>query len=560
MFGDRPAASATATLERLAVTAYDLQVHLRPADAAMSVVARMTLRNDGAEALKEVALEISGGLHWESVSVRGGSGLGKAPFRETVVDTDADHTGTASEVVVTLPEALAAKGTVEVSAIYSGVMARSAARLERIGVPEDQATAADWDEVGAGGTFLRGFGNALWYPVAGPPVFLGDGAAMVRAAGEQRGRNAAATMRLRLEVEYVGEAPGLAFLCGEMEPLRGITENADAPVADAPGVATAELRLPELGFRLPTIFVTDRPAATSRDGLISAVTADESALPRYAGAAGRVAPVLREWMGPTPREPLYVIDHAGQAFAEGALLVTPMAPAKRETGTAELDYTVTQAMAHAWFRSRQVWMEEGVAHLMQLLWMERTGGRAAALAQMGEENHGLALAEAGGGETSAEARTEVFYRTKAADVLWMLRGLVGDSAMKRVLTQFARGNLDAAGLERGLEAESGKDLKWFFDDWVLHDRGLPELEIVNVAVRAGLVAVEVKNDGGAAAEVPVTVRAGGLTATETLRVAGHGTASVRVVFQGQPEEVQVNDGSVPEGIAGVHVRKLGATP
>jgi len=37
--------------------------------------------------------------------------------------------------------------------------------------------------------------------------------------------------------------------------------------------------------------------------------------------------------------------------------------------------------------------------------------------------------------------------------------------------------------------------------------------------------VEVRNAGGAAAEVPVTVRSGTLTATERLRVPGGGTAS-----------------------------------
>ena len=574
MAGERPSASAVAKTERLAVTSYDLEVHLRPADGTMSVLARMVLRNDGAEPLKEIALEISGGLHWESVSAVAGGLSSKLPLRQTVVDTDADHTGSAAEAVLTLPQPLGPKQTVEISAIYSGVVERTAARLERIGVPEADATAAEWDEVGAGGTFLRGFGNVLWYPVASPPVFLGDGAAMVRETGEQRARNAAARMHLRLVVEYVGEAPSLAFLCGRMEPLLAVSENRDAPVAEAPGVATAEVRMEELGFRLPTIFVADQPAVASRDGLVSAVTTDASGLPRFAGSAAKVAPVLREWMGPEPKQPVYVIDHPGQAFEDGALLVMPMAaPAGTDALTAELDYTVAEALGHAWFGSREVWLDEGVAHLMQLLWLERADGRAAALQQMDSEMHALALAEAsaGGGEALVEARTEVFYRTKAAAVLEMLRGLVGDAAMRKVLTAMAAGkpaDVDSAGFERSLEAESGKDLRWFFEDWVMHDRGLPELRIMAVAVRplagaggktdGSLVVVEVRNDGGAAAEVPVTVRSGGLTATERLRIAGHSVASTRVVFQGRPDEVQVNDGSVPEMLESTHVRRVTA--
>ncbi len=577
--GDRPPASVVATTERLAVTSYDLELHLRPADGALSALARMVLRNDGAEPLKEIALEISGGLHWESVSAVDGGRTAKLPLRETVVDTDADHTGSAAEAVLTLAAPLGPKQTVEISAIYSGTVARSAARLERIGVPEADATAADWDEVAASGTFLRGFGNVLWYPVAAAPVFLGEGATLLRATGEQRARNAAARMHLRLVVEYVGEAPSLAFLCGQMEPLRAVSENQDAPVAEAPGIATAELQMGELGFRLPTIFVVNQPAVASRDGLVSAVTADASALPRFAGSAAKVALVLRDWLGAAPKQPMFAIDHPGQAFEDGGLLVTPMAaPAGPAAGAAELDYTVAEVLAHAWFRSREVWLDEGVAHLMQLLWLERTDGRAAALEQMEGETHALALVEgsADGGEPLAGSgaegpRSEVFYRTKAAAVLGMLRGLVGDVAMRKVLTQMAAAQASAvttAAFEHALETESGKDLRWLFDDWVLRDRDLPELSIVAVAVRplggaagradGSLVVVEVKNDGGAVAEVPVTVRSGGLTATERLRIAGHSAASTRVVFQGQPSEVQVNDGSVPEMIASTHIRRVTA--
>jgi hypothetical protein len=67
-----------------------------------------------------------------------------------------------------------------------------------------------------------------------------------------------------------------------------------------------------------------------------------------------------------------------------------------------------------------------------------------------------------------------------------------------------------------------------------------------------LVAVDVQNDGFAAAEVPVTVRSGSLSATEKLRIGGRATASVRIVFQGTPETVQVGDGSVPEVRTPVH--------
>jgi hypothetical protein len=56
--------------------------------------------------------------------------------------------------------------------------------------------------------------------------------------------------------------------------------------------------------------------------------------------------------------------------------------------------------------------------------------------------------------------------------------------------------------------------------------------------------------------VPVTVRSGTLTSTQTLRVMARSSASTRMVFPGVPEEVQVNDGSVPEMTASIHTRKI----
>ncbi len=75
-----------------------------------------------------------------------------------------------------------------------------------------------------------------------------------------------------------------------------------------------------------------------------------------------------------------------------------------------------------------------------------------------------------------------------------------------------------------------------------------------------LVAVEVQNNGSADAEVPVTVRSGSLTNTLPLRVAAHSRATVRVPFEANPEEVLVNDGSVPESRAAVHRRSIGSLP
>ncbi len=546
-------------------TAYDLDVHLAPARAEVTVRARFTVRNDSAATQRYVPLQVSSSLHWESVA-----GDGVASFGQHEIDTDADHTGRASEAIVTLGKPVAPGGSVEMTAFYTGEVHASAERLERIGAPLTEAGRADWDAVTPELTALRGFGDVLWYPVAAEPVFLGDGAKLFQAVGRGRLRQAGATIRLRLSVEYVGDPPDAAIFCGRREPLVGVSENKDVPVAESPGVATVEFETATLGFRSPSLFVTDRAPTVTDDTLIAAVTDRYDAVPAYAAAAELVRPLLTEWLGTAPETQLQVIDHAGQPFEDDAFLVLPM----RAASPAELAPSLVQSLAHVWFRSERAWLDQGVPQLMSLLWLEQTKGRQAAVNTIQQGANALALAETEVAPNSGQALAplvkeqagasdDVFYRTKAAAVLWMLRSIAGEDALKQALRRY-RGAKDAdpKTFEVLLEAASAKDLRWFFDDWVYRDRGLPDLTIAGVTPRelpavggkpAGwLVAVEVRNEGDAAAEVPVTVRSGELTATAMLRVAAKATASTRILFQAVPEEVLVNDGSVPEVRAGMH--------
>ena len=55
---------------------------------------------------------------------------------------------------------------------------------------------------------------------------------------------------------------------------------------------------------------------------------------------------------------------------------------------------------------------------------------------------------------------------------------------------------------------------------------------------------------------PVTVRSADNSATQRVLVPAHGQAVQRVLIRGKPIEVQVNDGTVPETQASVHLTKL----
>ena len=102
------------------------------------------------------------------------------------------------------------------------------------------------------------------------------------------------------------------------------------------------------------------------------------------------------------------------------------------------------------------------------------------------------------------------------------------------------------------------NLNWLFADWIDADHGLPDFTIDKVfpnAVQSGnwLVSVTISNAGYAAAEVPVTVRSATNTTTERVFVPARGTVTPRILVQGKPTEVQVNDGTVPETQASVHI-------
>ncbi len=567
-------------------TAYDLDLHLNPAKAGIAARARLTVRNDGTQPLTRLAMQLSSTLVWTSIALESPTGVTPLPFVQHRINTDSDHTGVAREAVVTLPQPLAPGEQLNLVALYSGTVPLSGERLERIGAPATDATAADWDVIGDTGTWLRGYGNVLWYPTANAPEFLGDGAQLFNSVGLTKLHEQTAAIRLRLTVAYKGDPPDAVYFCGQRKLLTVVNEGKDLPVTESPGIATAEFATRALGFRTPSLFVTDRPPTVTDGALLSAVTDQLGVLNQYAAGATKVQPLLIDWLGTSPLEPLSILDHDGQPFEDNALLVAPMHGGE----PLELAPVLVHTLAHAWFRSSHVWLDEGVAQFLSLLWIEQTSDLNAVLAKLQSDAATLALAEpeikdpksaaaqpatpalastSDEGQSLIDAHSEVYYRTKAAAVLWMLRSIAGDDALKKTLTLYRQSpakDTDPEEFERLLEQQSHSDLRWFFEDWVYHDRSLPDLSIVNVATRqipdssktegGWLIAVDVRNDGDAVAEVPVTVRSGSLTATEKLRIPGRSNAATRILFQGTPDEVLVNDGTVPELRTSFHTKKV----
>ena len=542
----------------VAITGWDLDVHLAPREQSMEVHARVKVRNDGAAALGEIPLQLSSTLHFEAIGA-GGRGV---PFAQNTIASDADHTGHLEEAAIGLEQPLAPGAELTLDVDYGGTIRLSAERLTAIGAPKETAEESDWDRIAEDFTGVRGFGNVVWYPVSSAPVKLGEGATVFAEIGRQKLADQDATASIRITDEFFDQPPNAAILDGHFVAL---DKPRSMPTASFPGVITASLPPTRLGFETPSFFLARRSVTEGQGLRVLATDADAASAQRYVAAAGMAEPLIRRWLGEKKHEEATILElpEVMDAPAEtGNVFLTPLST----DDPPHLAPVVVHALAHAAFWSARPWLDEGVASFLSALWIESKDGQTAALENLNAERPALALAEPGtpgegSGEDLLHARSAVYYRTKAAYVLWMLRELAGDQALANALQSYDPGrDTSPEYFEHLVERACGRDLGWFFGDWVYRDRGLPDLSIGGVypsreAHQQTLVAIDIRNDGYAQAEVPVTVKGLGGSSTERVRIPAHGRITYRMTFNESPAEVDVNDGTVPEVEDSIH-RKI----
>lgn len=558
------------------VTSLDLDVRLYTAAHQIAVRGLLAVRNEGKSPLSRIPLQISSSLNWEQVRVEGKS----VPISVATLNSDADHTGQLNEASVPLAQPLAPGAEIMLDVTYSGTIAPTAQRLLAVGTPEDLALRSDWDEISVPFTGLRGFGNVVWYPVSSVPAILGDGAQLFDEIGRQKLSLTGAHFRLRLTVEFPhGEAPTVALINGH--PAALTVKDTGGLDPGVTGTATASLENSVLGFEAPSIFVAARKEHAATNLGAWTLPEDEVAVQAWTDAATAVTPFIESWLGPHPRSQLTLLDlpdPQDAPYATGALLAVSL----HESSAGELKGVLVHALAQAYMQPISqpppAWLGEGVPTFLESVWVEKNQGREHALGVLEADRAALALAEPSSpgesaGEPLAVATSPLYYRAKAAYVLWMLRELAGDHALSAALRGSISGPDAVAGTNHEPPASGSslqdllkkagvtRDLSWFFSDWVNTDKGLPDLSIVSVfhnAAQGGtyLVAVNVANNGYAAAEVPLTVRTAATEVTEQVLVPARSSVVRRLLVTGPPTQVQVNDGSVPETQASEHVTDI----
>ena len=602
--------------------AYDLEIHIDPHQHWLAVEGTLELRNISGKPQTEAALQISSSLRWLSVQHDGAA----MEWLAQSYTSDIDHTGMLSEAIVKFDRPLAPGQSLRLTVRYAGTVTRDATRLERIGTPRQVALRSDWDQIGDNFTALRGAGFVAWYPVSTEAASLSAGNELFEALRDWRERQASAVMRVKLRVEAqsrpsepIAGSPGTPQEAQAEKARLTFVGNGAAIGQDSGGkeketeldgsrtVLAQEFR----GVEPVLVMLKDAASTTDRPNVAAYYTAAHTSLARdYMAAVEAVILPLEEWFQPQlgrsgktagigkAQSKVVLVELADPEtlpYQTGSYSFMPLRAATR----AAAEVAMARVVAEAMLDSRRAWVRDGLAGFAQALIRERQGGRKAALDYLGQFGSTLAEAEAqsvgaaakvNSASASADApqpqqaksglageppatraqplvvtADEIYLRTKAAYVWWMLRDMVGDVKLQAALAAYrAAEDRDTGYVQRLIEQQFSprRDLEQFFDDWVYRDRGLPQLRIVSALARKTLgeqtvTAVTVENLGEAGCEVPVIVRGGGIEARASLLVPGKGKAIMRVPLAATPTEVEVNDGSVPESSRERHVMQVG---
>jgi hypothetical protein len=531
--------------EALTFTNYNLDVRIEPEQQRLGVRGKIMLRNDSAATQKNLVLQISSTLTWKSIQIAGKP----VQFETHEYTSDIDHTGALSEAIVNLPHEVSPKGTVELEIGYEGVIPLDTTRLTRIGVPEGKAKQSDWDQISKSFTAVRGIGYVAWYPVATEAASLADSDAVPEAIGRWVVRHAETTMDLRFE----STSDQKVYFNGTAGAIEG--------TADGSNVARA-FSLVEPGVSVPTFVMADYQKLPSQEFLdVEYLAGQEETAKDYAEAAAQIDPTVQVAGGSKSLRILGLPDGNASAFVTQGMLLTPLG--SDLTNEAELD--MVYAIARQQAPSPRAWIQEGLAHYAQVAFVEEHKGLQSALDYLNAHRTGLVDTDkTPGSETTRSlinAPDDLYLQAKSMFVWWMLQDMLGGLPKEALLSYHANEDKEPTYMQRLIAGHSKRDLQWYFDDWVYHDRGLPDFRVASVFSRPldnnrFLVTITVDNLGRAGAEVPVLLKIDGGEVRQRVEVRGLSKASLRIEASSKPLEVVINDGSVPESDIGNNTYKI----
>jgi aminopeptidase N len=227
----------------------------------------------------------------------------------------------------------------------------------------------------------------------------------------------------------------------------------------------------------------------------------------------------------------------------------------------DMEATVAHETAHQWFGNavtpadwRDLWLSEGFATYFGTLFFEHADGIERLRERMEADRARVARAEAIGRAIVDTSQDDLFERLnantyqKGAWVLHMLRGLVGDTAffdgIRRYYRRYEHGTATTEDFERVMAEASGRDLGWFFDQWV-RSPGLPRFRVTSRydAARgaAEIVIEQTQRVSWPTFRTPLTIelRSGGSAARRTVEVDDR-RETVRIPVATAPDVIRID--------------------
>lgn len=252
-------------------------------------------------------------------------------------------------------------------------------------------------------------------------------------------------------------------------------------------------------FAVDTLGVAacSRSAATARADRCTQLSTWLYPSDREKGAASfarapRMVDLFSEWIGPFPYEKLAHVQSStrfGGMENVSAIFYDQRAVASGQN----IEDVVAHETAHQWFGDsvteadwHHLWLSEGFATYFAALFYEWADGEDAFRREMEQARLGYVRSPDTGTSILDPNASDLFgllnhnNYEKGAWVLHTLRGVVGDSAFHAGIRAYyaahANGTALSDDLRAAMERASGRDLGWFFDQWLTRP-GYPVLRV-----------------------------------------------------------------------------------
>ena len=229
-------------------------------------------------------------------------------------------------------------------------------------------------------------------------------------------------------------------------------------------------------------------------------------------------------------------------------------------GAGALESIVAHEVAHQWFGDsateddfHDVWLSEGFATFMDYLYSEHSYGPARLADRLAADRLRI-IAYATANPTSSVVDTTIADPNlvlstnsyeKGGWTLQMLRVLLGDEtffdALRSYYEQYRYGNATTRDFEKVVESVSGKDLRWFFDQWIYRP-GVPDISVrsrYDANGRQVVLDVEQKQKLTYRLQLEVEIAAGQQESTETVELTQR-RQTIRIKVAGKPDSVRLD--------------------